>query len=583
MTGDALNEVPPAGVIEPHDTGAAFAEAVLSHTACAVPGYVKLSDYCEVFFARLAEARGGSDDSAWGALIDPQAAPGGDLSVYSVLPGELSETVHPGRLHFPPGDVRPKPVDGIVSVSLANRTRSRFVLRGDGPGTDIDGATAGLMLHIAMSIELAGQDDPHAGIRVFLGGSHEETLVRFRDGGIVFLQETRSALPAGGQPFVLSIGVREGQATIFCDGMPVHRKACVFSSITGFVFDMASKSERGCRAKFHAIHLQQGGERPFWTTPDDETVLATASRAAALMRPCDEQLRRLHALARFPGTIPEALLCGKINENRQNEPYLPQLDDLLLSRLPATSMRHLSVDQAPAPLVRIDRVVVSLASNPGEHSFWPLRTKQVRDYRRVVDGVSFDAYKGDIVGILGRNGAGKSTLLKTMVGAMPLTEGRIEITGNPVLLRPGAGMHPSLTGRQNIVKCGLYMNLHPKEIEEKIPDIAAFAELEDHLDRPFKYYSDGMRSRLIFSIATAMPYDILLLDELLSAGDAGFQRRVTERLDRVIESAKLLFVVQHSFDFIISRCTKCLVMEEGKPVFFGDPRIAAELYRERVA
>lgn len=461
------------------------------------------------------------------------------------------------------------------------------MLRGAGPETDSDGdgdgVTAGLMLHIAMSVELAGQDDPHAGISVFLGGSHEETLVRFRDGGIVFLHETRSALPAGEQPFVPSIGVREAQATIYCDGMPVHRKACVFSSITGFVFDMASQSERGCRAKFHAICLQEGGERPFWTSPDEETVLATPIRAAALPRPCDEQLRCLHALARFPGTIPEAPLYSKINENRQNEPCLPQLDDLLLSCMPATSKRQILIEEAPAPLVRIDRVVVSLATNPGEHSFWPLRPRQVRHYRRVMDGVTFDAYKGDIVGILGRNGAGKSTLLKTMVGVMPLTECRIEITGNPVLLRPGAGVHPPLIGRQNIVKCGLHMDLHPKEIEEKIPEIAAFAELEDHLDRPFKYYSEGMRSRLIFSTATAMPYDILLLDELLSAGDAGFQRRVTERLDRVIQNAKLLFVVQHSFDFIISRCAKCLVMEEGKPVFFGDPCIAAELYRERVA
>jgi ABC-type polysaccharide/polyol phosphate transport system ATPase subunit len=563
--------------------GAEFAAQVRGHGAGARPDFLNLSPGCESFFAHLAEARGGNNNLAWQSLIDPAANPGGDIKLYPILPGDMSEAAHPGRVYFPPGDTRPAMLDGIAMVTLANRGRTRFVVRDIGPGLDDAGAADGIFLHVAMSIELAGQDDPYAGIRVFLGSSHEETLVRFRDGGMVFLQETRAPLPSGGNPFVLSIGVLGGAASLYHDGLPTHRKACAFQSLTGFVFDIASQSERECRAKFHSICLQRGGARPFWMSAEDETVLANASRAAALLLPRGEQWRMLHALSGFPGTLPPASLPGPINENRRHDPYLPQVDALLTKCLAVASLADLPVDPPPRPLVRVDQATVTLASNPGDHRPWPFSTKGPRQYRRVVDDVTFDAYKGDIIGILGRNGAGKSTLLKAIVGAMPLSSGQIEITGKPVLLRPGAGMNPTLSGRQNIVKCGLYMNLHPKEIEEKIPEITAFAELEEHLDRPFKYYSDGMRARLIFSIATAMPYDILLLDELLSAGDIGFQRRVTERLERVIESAKVLFVVQHSFDFVISRCTKCLVLEDGKPVFFGDPRIAAELYRERVS
>jgi ABC-type polysaccharide/polyol phosphate transport system ATPase subunit len=560
----------------------AFANDVLHFLVSSLPKNLQLSQSCKAFFDRLSAARGAAGDAAWQTLTGTTAV-SGDFSAYPELPCELSETVHPGRLYFPPSDTRPEAVNGSAAVALSNHARSHFVLREIGPELDEIGATEGLLLHIVMSIELAAQDDPRAGIRVFLGGSHEETLVRFRDGGVVFLQETRSPLPAGGRPFLLSIGVFEGRATVYCDGMPVHRKACVFPSITGFLIDIASQSERECRAKFHSICLQRGGERPFWTSLNDETALANACRAAALTRPRAEQLRLLHALSGFPGDLQGDSLIGKINENRLSEPYLPQIDDLLLKRIPAEVSGRFAVEAAPAPLVKVSNAVVTLASNPGGHSLWPFGAKHERKYRRVLDGVSFDAYKGDIIGVLGRNGAGKSTLLKTMVGAMPPTEGRIEITGKPVLLRPDAGMQPTLTGRQNIVKSGLYMDLLPREIEEKMPGIAAFAELEEHLDRPFKYYSDGMKSLLIFSIATAMPYDILLLDELLGAGDIGFQRRVTERLDRVIESAKVLFVVQHSFNFVISRCTKCLVLDDGKPIFFGDPQIASELYRERVS
>ena len=558
-----------------------FADQIMGYSIGSTPENQGLDAEAASFFTRLATARKSQDPTHWRALLAPPANGPGGVSRHDFLPGELSADAHPGRFYVPPGDLPPLASDGGMQVTLSNRARTRFVLREIGEGMDDVGATDGLWLHMAMSVELAGQDDPLASIRVFCGNSDEFTLLRFRDGGMVFLQEIRATLPSGGQPFLISIGVKDGMATIFCDGMPRHRLPCPLHSITGFVVDIASQSERVSRARFHAISLQRGGDRPFWLTGQDETHLANAMRLAALSKSRNEQWRVLHALAGFPGELPADALAEPLNANRRSEPFLPQLEALLTTRREPEATGG-ALEAMPKPLVSVRNAVVTLASNPGDHSVWPFGNARGTAMRRVVDGISFDAFKGDIIGILGRNGAGKSTFLKTIVGAMPLSEGRIEISGKAVLLRPGAGMQPTLTGRQNIMKCGLHMNLHPKEIEAKIPEIAAFAELEDHLDRPFKYYSDGMRSRLIFSIATAMPYDILLLDELLSAGDIGFQKRVTQRLDQLIERAKLLFVVQHTFDFVVSRCTKCLVMDEGRPVFFGDPQIAAELYREKV-
>ena len=561
--------------------GQSFAEHILRYEPAAFPAELNISDEAGEFFERLHLARTTANPAAWQKLVSAKTGSGYAGKDYVVLPGELTADAHPGRVYMPPGEKLPIPMGDSAHVVLDHKQRTRFVVRDIGTDMDSLGATDGLWIHVVMSIELAAQDDPLAGIRVFLGNSDEETLVRFRDGSMVFLQEIRSPLPPGGQPFLISIGVKDGVATIYCDGLPRHRRDFKLSSITGFVVDIASQSERECRAKFHAISLQRGSDRPFWVSPDDELLLANTVRASGLTRSRSEQWRTLHAMSGFGGDLIEQQIVAPLENNRRSEPYMPQLETLLMR---GVSKEPDGITVAPpTPLVRIEKAVVTLSSNPDNHTIWPFGTPRDTSVRRVVDGVSFEAFKGDIIGILGRNGAGKSTLLKTLVGAMPLTEGRIEISGKAVLLRPGAGMQPTLTGRQNIIKTGLYMNMQPKEIAEKIPEIAAFAELEDHLDRPFKYYSDGMRSRLIFSIATAMPYDILLLDELLSAGDIGFQKRVTERLDQVIERAKLLIVVQHTFDFIVSRCTKCLVMENGKPVFFGDPHLAAELYREKVS
>ena len=192
--------------------------------------------------------------------------------------------------------------------------------------------------------------------------------------------------------------------------------------------------------------------------------------------------------------------------------------------------------------------------------------------------VSFRVAPGDLLGVIGRNGAGKSTLLKIVAGVLPPDAGRLVIRGRPLLLCPGLGCREELTGREN-VRFGLTILGVPRAERDALAgEITDFAELREAIDRPFKYYSDGMKARLMFSVATAASPDVLLLDELLGAGDAGFAAKAKARLDELIARARAIFLVTHNYEFVRERCNKALYLVAGRVRFFGDPATAVELY-----
>lgn len=515
-----------------------------------------LSPACSAFLAAVAALRAGIPPGGT-ALFGPPGV-SGDLAV--VAPAGDIEQAERLDATVPAGDVPPEIDPDGWSMMVDGGRRSRLVFRAEDTGR-------GLWLHLAVTAQIPAENNPRIAVRAFHHSSNEEAMARLRGGELVVLGELPLATPSH-QPIVISLGVVDGHAIAYVDGRPRHRRAFALPAASGFVVDVHGSSEMRGGLRVIAA-ARQYGPRPFWVGPADEPILADDVRREALAAGGGDLWRIWRAAAGFP-TAAALPVASAIAANRAAKPYLPELETLL--------SQEAAPEPRPSPIVRIADVGIELSTNPGAHGpFAGTRSMTV------LDGVSMEAHDGDIIGVLGRNGAGKSTLLKAMVGAMPLSRGRIEIAGRAVLLRPGAGMHPNLTGRENILKSGLYMDLHPREIRAMTPEIVAFAELEDHIDRPFKYYSDGMRSRLIFAIATAMPYNILLLDELLSAGDMGFQHKVTKRLDQVIARAKALFVVQHTFDFVITRCTKCLVLERGRPVFFGEPKMAAEAYREILA
>ena len=197
--------------------------------------------------------------------------------------------------------------------------------------------------------------------------------------------------------------------------------------------------------------------------------------------------------------------------------------------------------------------------------------------------VSFKVEKGDRVGILGFNGAGKSTLLKTIAGVLKPTTGNVKVSGVIApLLELGAGFDMNYSGAENIYLYGATMGFSRKFIEEKYDEIVEFSELGEFINAPLKSYSSGMRSRLGFSIATAVKPDVLILDEVLSVGDAAFREKSEQRvLDMMSEGVTVLFV-SHSTESIKRICNKAIILTKGQLVAEGEVNEVCEMYNEMV-
>ena len=200
-----------------------------------------------------------------------------------------------------------------------------------------------------------------------------------------------------------------------------------------------------------------------------------------------------------------------------------------------------------------------------------------------LNGVSLVVKKGETFGILGRNGAGKSTLLKVISRVLMPTQGRVWVNGmvSP-LLELGAGFHPELTGMENIYLNATLLGHSRKEIEQKIPEILDFAEIGGFIEAPLRTYSSGMVARLGFSVATAWLPDILILDEVLSVGDAAFAQKCTERMRSFRESGATVLLVSHSIDTVRSLCQRALLLEHGNVLEIGPASEVSEKYNHMI-
>ncbi|OQY68911.1 MAG: teichoic acid ABC transporter ATP-binding protein [Polyangiaceae bacterium UTPRO1] len=203
-------------------------------------------------------------------------------------------------------------------------------------------------------------------------------------------------------------------------------------------------------------------------------------------------------------------------------------------------------------------------------TLWPLR------------GVSFDVRAGESFGIVGRNGAGKSTLLKVIAGIVPPTRGRVRVHGHlSPLLELGAGFDHELTGRENIQLYGTLLGLRRKHLRDRVAAIADFAELTPFIDVPLKNYSSGMVARLAFAIATDSDPDILIVDEVLSVGDAPFQRKCEERLARFRARGVTVLLVTHDLHLLTETCSRAVLLEAGASCIVGAAEEIAARYAER--
>lgn len=197
--------------------------------------------------------------------------------------------------------------------------------------------------------------------------------------------------------------------------------------------------------------------------------------------------------------------------------------------------------------------------------------------------VSFKIEHGERIGLIGHNGAGKSTLLKTIAQLYPITSGRIDLSGTiRALFELNLGFEPDATGRENILYRGLLLGKKPKEMRALQNEIIEFAELGEFIDYPIKTYSAGMIVRLAFAISTAITGDILILDEVLAAGDAKFFKKAKGRIISLVKNAELLVFATHELPALRELCTRVFVMNKGQLVFDGAPEDAIQYYHKLI-
>jgi ABC-type polysaccharide/polyol phosphate transport system ATPase subunit len=199
-----------------------------------------------------------------------------------------------------------------------------------------------------------------------------------------------------------------------------------------------------------------------------------------------------------------------------------------------------------------------------------------------VNDCSLTINAGDRLGIIGSNGAGKSTLLKAICRIYEPSSGTITVNGRIApLLEIGAGFHPEFTGRENIYLNGAILGFSKAHLREIESDVIAFAELEEFIDMPVKYYSSGMYLRLAFSLATAMHPDILVLDELFAGGDAAFVEKATARMYQLIDRASIMIMVSHQESLVRDLCNRVIWVDHGKVIADGAPDEIMDRYLSR--
>lgn len=210
----------------------------------------------------------------------------------------------------------------------------------------------------------------------------------------------------------------------------------------------------------------------------------------------------------------------------------------------------------------------------------PLNKKYHRDFFALKD-INLSIQRGDIVGIVGRNGSGKSTLLKIISGVLTPNEGEVSVKGKIVaLLELGAGLNPEFTGVENIYFYGSILGFSRQEMEQKFADIVAFSELGDFIYQPLKNYSSGMRARLGFAVSVFVNPDILILDEVLSVGDELFRRKCYAKMEEFFKGGKTILYVSHSAQSINELCTKAILIDKGKYILNGPPKLVTVYYQK---
>lgn len=221
------------------------------------------------------------------------------------------------------------------------------------------------------------------------------------------------------------------------------------------------------------------------------------------------------------------------------------------------------------------------AASIREQVFRIFRSRSVSKHAfQVFSDLSFDVYKGEVFGIIGKNGCGKSTLLKAMMGSIKLSSGEIVRRGKIIRLALGQGFDPDMTARQNIYLLGSLMGLTFEEIGHRFSTIVDFADIHQFLDMEVKYFSTGMKNRLSFAVAQFVEADIYLMDEFFSGvGDVNFKKKSFDVFNNTMINNKTIVFVSHNLIHLEKYCHRLLLLAEGRIVKIGDPREVIEEYK----
>ena len=198
-----------------------------------------------------------------------------------------------------------------------------------------------------------------------------------------------------------------------------------------------------------------------------------------------------------------------------------------------------------------------------------------------LDDVSFTVDKGEVLAVLGKNGAGKSTLLKVLARVLPPTSGSVTIDGNIApMIELGAGFHPELTGTENVIFYSTLMGRDIKRTKANLAQIGEWAGVTDHMNFPLRTFSSGMVARLAFSTATSETSEVLLVDEILSVGDANFQEKSRNRMNEMIKNGAAVVLVSHDMNAVRTLATRAMWLENGKVKMSGDPEQVVSAYEK---
>lgn len=220
-------------------------------------------------------------------------------------------------------------------------------------------------------------------------------------------------------------------------------------------------------------------------------------------------------------------------------------------------------------------------------ALWTSRTfrrKQSNTHNviKALDDASFHVSTSEALGIIGNNGAGKSTILKLIAKITTPDSGTVNVKGKiGALIELGAGLHPELTGRENIFLYGAILGMKRSEVEHRFDDIVSFAELRDFLDMPIKRYSSGMYARLGFSVAVNMNPDILLIDEVLAVGDEDFQKKCFAKMKQIKKTGATIVFVSHNLDWVKLICDRAILLQHGRILSDDSPSKVISAYHSK--